>query len=152
VPEPLNVLRPDSSAMLASSQSSKRTADPSTPQALDLFEQVSQKLAGIGCIPLTDYLHGSPSIPAPPQQQALLSTPPSIQQPQPSALATSNPSVDTVSANAISRLHQTCQRTFGSIEPLKFEFIEDGGQRSNYLFLPLFIATLIINAQAKNVY
>ncbi|KAG0693624.1 hypothetical protein DFH29DRAFT_963615 [Suillus ampliporus] len=95
-----------------------------------LFDQVSRNLASIGCIPLSDYLGGSPSIPAAAAPFQRLSTPPSIQHPQPSALATTKTSVDTVSANAISRLHQTSQRSFGSIEPLKFEFIEEDGQRN----------------------
>ncbi|KAG0704119.1 hypothetical protein DFH29DRAFT_913781 [Suillus ampliporus] len=101
-----------------------------------LFDQVSRNLASIGCIPLSDYLGGSPSIPAAAPFQRL-STPPSIQHPQPSALATTKTSVDTVSANAISRLHQTSQRSFGSIEPLKFEFIEEDGQRSKKCILTI---------------
>jgi len=121
--------------------SSQRAVGASTP--LNLFDQVSQKLASIGCIPLTEYLYELPSIPkavaTAPQAQQAFSNPPrnhtSIQQAQPSASVTTNPSVDTVSANPISRLHHSCQRTFGSIEPLKFEFIEEGGQRSNYLLL-----------------
>lgn len=119
--------------------SSQRAVDAST--ARNLFDQVSQKLASIGCIPLTDYLYELPSIPkavATAPQQALSNPPPNhtlIQQAQSSASVTTNPSVDTVSANPISRLHHSCQRIFGSIEPLKFEFIEEGGQRSNYLLL-----------------
>lgn len=105
---------------------------------VSIFDQVSRNLASIGCIPLSDYLYGSPSIPAAAQQQTL-STPQNapIQHPQPPAPAITKTSVDTVSANAISRLHQTSQRTFGSIEPLKFEFIEEAGQRSKKCILTI---------------
>lgn len=123
-----------------------------TNTSLNLFDQVSQKLASIGCVPLTDYLYGFPSTAAAHPQQTLPAPPRNASIQQPSVQIISNPSVDTISANAISRLHHACQRTFGSIEPLKFEFIEEGGQRSNYLFSHLFIPTLIIGAQARNAY
>ncbi|KAG1744954.1 uncharacterized protein EDB91DRAFT_1345827 [Suillus paluster] len=100
-----------------------------------LFDQVTRNLASIGCIPLSDYLYGSSISAAAPQQR--LSSPPqnaSIQHPQPAIPKTS---VDTVSANAISRLHQTSQRIFGSIDPLKFEFIEEDGQRSKKCILTI---------------
>ncbi|KAG1822163.1 hypothetical protein EV424DRAFT_1511375 [Suillus variegatus] len=108
--------------------------------AVSIFDQVSRNLASIGCIPLSEYLYGSSSIPAAPLQQETLSTvlqnvP--VQHPQPSTPAITKTSVDTVSANAISRLHQTSQRTFGSIEPLKFEFIEEAGQRSKKCILTI---------------
>lgn len=92
---------------------------------------------------MTDYLYGSQSItapgPAPPAPQESLSTPQNtpIQPPQPPTLAITKTSVDTVSANAISRLHQTSQRTFGSIVPLNFEFIEEAGQRSKKCILTI---------------
>jgi len=105
-----------------------------TADTTNLFDQVSQNLASVGCIPLTDYLYGFPS------QQA------------PSAPVITNPSVDAVSINPTSRLHHACQRTFGSIGALKFEFIEEAGQRSNYLLSNLFISTLITRPQARNVY
>ncbi|KAG1907855.1 uncharacterized protein F5891DRAFT_216949 [Suillus fuscotomentosus] len=108
--------------------------------AVSIFDQVSRNLASIGCIPLSEYLYGSSSIPAAPLQQETLSTVPKnvpVQHPQPSTPAITKTSVDTVSANAISRLHQTSQRTFGSIEPLKFEFIEEAGQRSKKCILTI---------------
>jgi hypothetical protein len=73
-----------------------------------------------------------------------------IQRPQPPTPAINKTSVDTVSANAISRLHQTSQRTFGSIEPLNFEFIEEAGQRSAYPLSHQII--ILIIAQARNAY
>lgn len=104
--------------------------------SFSIFDQVSRNLASIGCIPLSDYLYGPPSIPAAAaSQQTPLDV--SIQQLQPSVPAITKTSVDTVSANAISRLHQTSQRTFGSIEPLKFEFIEEAGQRSKKCILTI---------------
>lgn len=122
--------------------------------AVSIFDQVSRNLASIGCIPLSEYLYGSSSIPAAPLQQETLSTvlqnvP--VQHPQPSTPAITKTSVDTVSANAISRLHQTSQRTFGSIEPLKFEFIEEAGQRSAYPLLRQIIILIII-PQARNAF
>ncbi|KAG1881147.1 hypothetical protein F4604DRAFT_465963 [Suillus subluteus] len=110
---------------------------------ISIFDQVSRNLASIGCIPLSDYLYGSPSIPVtaappppPPETQSTLKNAP-IQPPQPPTPAITKTSVDTVSSNAISRLHQTSQRTFGSIEPLKFEFIEEAGQRSKKCILTI---------------
>ncbi|KAG1770711.1 hypothetical protein EDD22DRAFT_948318 [Suillus occidentalis] len=107
---------------------------------VSIFDQVSRNLASIGCIPLADYLYGSQSIPAPaPVPQETLSTPQNtpIERPQPPTPAITKTSVDTVSANAISRLHQTSQRTFGSIVPLNFEFIEEAGQRSKKCILTI---------------
>lgn len=108
---------------------------------VSIFDQVSRNLASIGCIPLSDYLCGSQSIsaPAPPAPQEILSTPrnTSIERPQPSTPAITKTSVDTLSANATSRLHQTSQRIFGSIEPLNFEFIEEAGQRSKKCILTI---------------
>jgi hypothetical protein len=93
---------------------------------------------------LSEYLYGSPSIPAtaaapPPPLQETQPTPKNAltQHSQSSTPAITKTSVDTVSANAISRLHQTSQRTFGSIEPLKFEFIEEAGQRSKKCILTI---------------
>lgn len=105
---------------------------------VSIFDQVSRNLASIGCISLSDYLYDSPSIPAAASQETL-SIPQNspIQRPQPPASAVPKTSVDTVSTNAISRLHQTSQRTFGSIEPLKFEFIEEAGQRSKKCILTI---------------
>ncbi|KAG1767160.1 hypothetical protein EV702DRAFT_1147624 [Suillus placidus] len=107
---------------------------------VSIFDQVSRNLASIGCIPLSDYLYGSPSIPAATVPQETLSAPQNaapIQHSQPPTPAITKTSVDTVSPNAISRLHQTSQRTFGSIEPLKFEFIEEAGQRSKKCILTI---------------
>lgn len=110
---------------------------------ISIFDQVSINLASIGCIPLSDYLYGSPAIPAaaaapppPPETQSTIKNAP-IQHPKPPTPAITKTSVDTVSSNAISRLHQTSQRTFGSIEPLKFEFIEEAGQRSKKCILTI---------------
>ncbi|KAG2157757.1 uncharacterized protein EDB93DRAFT_1124492 [Suillus bovinus] len=105
---------------------------------VSIFDQVTRNLASIGCISLSEYLYGPPSIPAAAPPQETLSTVPQntpIQHPQPPP--PTKTSVDTVSANAISRLHQTSQRAFGSIEPLKFEFIEEAGQRSKKCILTI---------------
>ncbi|KAG1808703.1 uncharacterized protein BJ212DRAFT_1590062 [Suillus subaureus] len=107
---------------------------------ISIFDQVSRNLASIGCIPLSDYLYSSPSVPAPPAPAPETQFTPKnapTQHPQPPTPTITKTSVDTVSANAISRLHQTSQRTFGSIEPLKFEFIEEAGQRSKKCILTI---------------
>ncbi|KAG2075717.1 hypothetical protein BDR04DRAFT_1091342 [Suillus decipiens] len=105
---------------------------------VSIFDQVSRNLASIGCISLSDYLYDSPSIPAAASQETLTTPQNSpIQRSQPPTPAIPKTSVDTVSTNAISRLHQTSQRTFGSIEPLKFEFIEEAGQRSKKCILTI---------------
>jgi hypothetical protein len=100
---------------------------------------------------LSDYLFGSQAIPAPAPQETF-SNPQNtlIQCPQPPTLAITKTSVDIVSANAISRLHQISQRTFGSIKPLNFEFIEEAGQRSAYPLSHRII--ILIFAQASNAY
>ncbi|KAG9312604.1 hypothetical protein JVU11DRAFT_7001 [Chiua virens] len=108
--------------------------------AVLLMDLVANNLLDIGAITLDDYLSAS-------------ITP----QPQPSDIA--------LDVDAITRLHQTCQRIFRTTDPLKFEFVDhglkskqciltitkpDGAQRS-YITQPVFAKKNEAKSQAAKI-
>ncbi|KIK81641.1 hypothetical protein PAXRUDRAFT_832706 [Paxillus rubicundulus Ve08.2h10] len=102
------------------------------------FDIVSRNLADLGGLSLDEYLYGdtnSSFTPAPHvHQRAILPPPLSLPEisPPPPAKAT-----ETVNVNAVTRLHQTCQRVFGNTDALEFEFIEQNGPRNKQCILTI---------------
>lgn len=124
------------------------------------FNVITRKLKEIGAVPLEDFLSNRPVITPPrvhtsrpvqydtwPTSNADIggatrtsavndgdrSPSPSL---VPAPLSERNMNGDVKSTcafprdNAISRLHQTCIHTFGSADTLKYEFLEENGQKS----------------------
>ncbi|EGN97416.1 hypothetical protein SERLA73DRAFT_75102 [Serpula lacrymans var. lacrymans S7.3] len=106
----------------------------------DVFQAVSRNLANMGAISLDEYLNshtqydnfGSsqiiefiepPSAPSPPPLLSHLSTP------------SSSKVADTMNIHAVTQLHQACQRAFGKIEALSFDFIEENGPHTKQCIL-----------------
>ena len=75
------------------------------------LDRIARNLADIGAIAFEDYLDGHS--PAPSQTPASAG--------------------ELVDGNAVSQLHQACQRAFRNTDALKFEFIEQTGSRSEPL-------------------
>jgi len=100
-----------------------------------MYDVVSQNMARIGAISMQQYLYGD-SIPGP-----NTNTPSPSPVPVPSSVApasTTRPAEST-HLNAIARLNQACQRVFGNTDVLRYEFIEENGQKSaryHTMFVP----------------
>ncbi|KAF8552813.1 hypothetical protein OG21DRAFT_1415383, partial [Imleria badia] len=82
------------------------------------LDRIAKNLSDIGAISLDDYLDGHCPAPQP--------------QPHPPA-ADSDPG----EKNAVTRLHQACQRALRSTDALKFEFVEQAGSRNKQCILTL---------------
>lgn len=82
------------------------------------LDRIAKNLANIGAVSFEDYLDSQG--PAAPHLQLA-----------PSQVST--PASEPNGVNAITRLHQACQRAFRNTDALKFEFIEQSGSRSEPL-------------------
>jgi len=109
--------------------------DSATP-----FELVSKNLRAIGLLSIDDFLRLSPNDDKINYEPELdLDTPPrrtSTHTPEPSPAVESTGAlttemvIPTMRMQTVARLHQACQRVFGSTDPLDFEFIEENGPDS----------------------
>ncbi|KAH7922432.1 hypothetical protein BV22DRAFT_1131453 [Leucogyrophana mollusca] len=100
------------------------------------FDLVSQNLANLGSLSLNAYLQ----TPTPYDSKELHQTvppPTPLAEPLPPVPITPSKPTETVSVNAVTRLHQACQRVCGSIEPLQFNFMEDDGPSSKQCVLTI---------------
>ncbi|KAL4062794.1 hypothetical protein V8B97DRAFT_1994013 [Scleroderma yunnanense] len=93
-----------------------------------MYDVVSHNLSRIGAIPLHQYLHGDTMF-----DQTSAPSPPPAPVPSPSTAR----STESTHQNAITRLNQTCQHTFGNTDALKYEFIEENGQKSKQCILTI---------------
>ncbi|KAH7886679.1 hypothetical protein F5I97DRAFT_1025287 [Phlebopus sp. FC_14] len=101
-----------------------------------VFDAVTRNLLDIGCISVQEYLYGSPKpVPVTTFSAAGLALSPPVPDMLPSTSAAKP--TETVNVNAVSQLHQTCQRVFGSTDALKFEFVEEKGPRSKQCILTI---------------
>ena len=105
------------------------------------FDLVSENLAGIGALSVEQFLSSLSDALDQPHVVGLrdpdgTTSGPSHEAGMNSMLASNEPTSNAAAnANAaaikpLTRLHQTCQRRFGSTEALRFEYIEDNGANS----------------------
>ncbi|KIJ67229.1 hypothetical protein HYDPIDRAFT_107958 [Hydnomerulius pinastri MD-312] len=118
------------------------------PGAIDIsqstFDAVSRNLLNIGGLSLDEYLYGSISGST---KSSFNTATRAVERPLSPLPVTSLPEVlpstgtakatETVNVNAVTRLHQTCQRVFGNTDALKFEFIEENGPKSKQCILSI---------------
>lgn len=91
-----------------------------------MYDVVSQNMARIGAISMQQYLYGD-SIPGP---NTNAPSPPPVPVPSPVAPASTARLTESTHLSAIARLNQACQRAFGTTDVLRYEFIEENGQKS----------------------
>jgi hypothetical protein len=105
------------------------------------FEMVSENLLEMGALSTDEYLHSSLAdsrIHDTPELVLEMPQRPSpTPSPEPFAPVGDDHSNDPISPSSrmqtVARLHQTCQRAFGSTDALKFEFLEENGANSKYI-------------------
>ncbi|KAF8840465.1 hypothetical protein BDN67DRAFT_644579 [Paxillus ammoniavirescens] len=102
------------------------------------FDIVSRNLADLGGLSLDEYLYGdtNSSFAPPTHVPQRAASPPPISLPEVSPPAPAK-ATETVNVNAVTRLHQTCQRVFGNTNALEFEFIEQNGPRNKQCILTI---------------
>jgi hypothetical protein len=104
------------------------------------FDLVSEKLLAIGSLTIDDFLHAPStesfaydiseltleipqrSTPTPPPELPTLAIP--------QAVPSTDVSPVTSKMQMVARLHHACQRAFGSVDALKFEYLEENGSNS----------------------
>ncbi|KAF9221084.1 hypothetical protein BS17DRAFT_785885 [Gyrodon lividus] len=104
------------------------------------FDIVSRNLDSLGGLSLDEYLYGNTNSGLAPT--STIHTPePAASPPPVSFPKVSSPSppevTETINVNAVTRLHQTCQRVSGNTNALKFEFIEQNGSRNKQCILTI---------------
>ncbi|KIM64482.1 hypothetical protein SCLCIDRAFT_115071 [Scleroderma citrinum Foug A] len=98
-----------------------------------MYDVVSQNMARIGAISMQQYLYGD-SIPGP---NTNAPSPPPVPVPSPVAPASTARLTESTHLSAIARLNQACQRAFGTTDVLRYEFIEENGQKSKQCILTI---------------